>query len=44
MDNGYLDNAISNLMSVNSTRDLSLLHVQAAVSEQNLEGVIKSRY
>ena len=38
------DNAISNLMSVKIARDLSLLHVQAAVSEQNLEGVIKSRY
>ena len=38
------DNAISNLMSAKTARDLSLLHVQAAVSEQNLEGVIKSRY
>ena len=37
-------NAISNLMSAKTARDLSLLHVQAAVSEQNLEGVIKSRY
>ena len=38
------DNAISNLMSAKTARDLSSLHVQAAVSEQNLEGVIKSRY
>ena len=38
------DNAIRNLMSAKTARDLSLLHVQAAVSEQNLEGVMKSRY
>ena len=38
------DNAISNLMSAKTARDLSLLHVQAAVSKQNLEGVIKSKY
>ena len=38
------DNSISNLMSANTARDLSLLPVQTAVSEQNLEGVIKSRY
>ena len=37
------DNAISNLMSAKTAGDLSLLHVQATVSEQNLEGVIKSR-
>ena len=33
------DNAISNLMSAKTARDLSLLHVQAAVSKENLEGV-----
>ena len=38
------DNAISNLMSAKTARDLSLLHVQAAVGEQNLKGVINSRY
>ena len=38
------DNAISNLISAKTARDLSLLHVQAAVSEQNLESIIKSRY
>ena len=31
------DNVISNLMSAKTARDLSLLHVQAAVSEQNLD-------
>ena len=38
------DNAISNLISAKTARDLSLLHVHAAVSEQSLAGVIKSRY
>ena len=31
------DHAISNLMAANTAGDLSLLHVQAAVSEQDLE-------
>ena len=31
-------------MCAKTARDLSLLHVQAVVSEQNLEGAINSRY
>ena len=31
-------------ISAKTARDLSLLHVQAAISEQNLKGIITSRY
>ena len=37
------DNAISNFVTAKTARDLSL-HLQAAVSEQNLERATKSRY
>ena len=35
---------ISNVISQKTARNLSLLHVQAAISEQNLKSIIKYRY